>query len=104
MSALELKNNLLQVLSPNTDDDGVWIHQDAWFHLGQLDKDFKTEYALKNREKNGVYAFVLDGDVTINGQVLSRRDGFGIWDTDKLEISAGSDAQLLLMEVPMTLS
>ena len=100
----KLKNNLLQVLSPNTDDDGVWIHQDAWFHLGQLDKDFKTEYALKNREKNGVYAFVLDGDVTINGQVLSRRDGFGIWDTDKLEISAGSDAQLLLMEVPMTLS
>ncbi|HRI58917.1 MAG TPA: pirin family protein [Saprospiraceae bacterium] len=103
LDTTKLKNNLLQVLSPNADDDGVWIHQDSWFHLGHLDKDFKTEYALKNKEKNGVYAFVLDGDVTINGQTLSRRDGFGIWDTDKIEISAGSDAQLLLMEVPMTL-
>ena len=58
----------------------------------------------KNKEKNGVYAFVIDGDVTINGQALNRRDGLGIWDTDKLEINADSDAQLLLMEVPMTLS
>ncbi len=104
LDATRLKNNLLQVLSPNADDDGVWIHQDAWFHLGHLDKDFKTEYALKNKEKNGVYVFVLDGDVTIDGQALARRDGLGIWNTEKIEISAGSDAQLLLMEVPMTLS
>jgi len=100
----KLKNNLLQILSPNADDEGVWIHQDAWFHLGHLDKDFKTTYALKNREKNGVYAFVLSGDVTIDGQALASRDGYGVWDTDKIEISAGSDARLLLMEVPMTLS
>lgn len=104
LDTTKLKNNLLQVLSPNADDDGVWIHQDAWFHLGHLDKDFKIEYALKNKEKNGVYAFVIDGDVTINGQALNRRDGLGIWDTDKLEINADSDAQLLLMEVPMALS
>ncbi|WP_449272067.1 pirin family protein [Hymenobacter humi] len=28
-------NKLLQVVSPSPDDHGVWIHQDAWFHLGQ---------------------------------------------------------------------
>ncbi|MBV6439632.1 MAG: pirin family protein [Haliscomenobacteraceae bacterium CHB4] len=103
LDTAKLKNNLLQVLSPNADDDGVWIHQDAWFHLGQLDKDFKTEYTLKNKDKNGVYAFVIDGDVTINGQALNRRDGLGIWNVDKLDITADSNAQLLLMEVPMTL-
>ena len=96
-------NNLLQVLSPNPDDAGVWIHQDAWFHLGNFDKGFETEYALKRPEKNGVYAFVLEGAVTINGQPLGRRDGLGIWDTTKLSIRAEEKAELLLMEVPMSL-
>jgi redox-sensitive bicupin YhaK (pirin superfamily) len=30
------KNRLQQILSPNPEDDGAWIHQDAWFHLGKL--------------------------------------------------------------------
>jgi len=93
-------NRLQQVLSPSPDDEGVWIHQDAWFHLGQLDQGASTEYALK-KPGNGVYAFVLEGDVTINGQQLHRRDGFGLWDLDQLQISADSNAELLLMEVPM---
>lgn len=98
----ERKNKLQQILSPNPDDAGVWIHQDAWFHLGQFDKDFSTEYQIK-KAGNGVYAFVLSGDVTINGQALNARDGLGIWDTDKLDIKADSHAELLLMDVPMAL-
>jgi redox-sensitive bicupin YhaK (pirin superfamily) len=93
-------NQLLQVVSPNPDDAGVWINQDAWFHLGNLEKGFSTDYTFK-KAGNGVYAFVLEGDVTINGQTLHRRDGFGVWDTDKLSIQADSNAELLLMEVPM---
>lgn len=96
-------NNLLQVLSPNPDDAGVWIHQDAWFHLGNFDKGFQTEYTLNRPAKNGVYAFVLEGSVTINGQSLGRRDGLGLWDTAKLNIQADEKAELLLMEVPMSL-
>jgi redox-sensitive bicupin YhaK (pirin superfamily) len=95
-------NKLQQILSPNSDDAGVWIHQDAWFHLGKLDKDFQTEYTIK-RSGNGVYAFVLSGDVTINGQTLNTRDGLGVWDTDKLTIKANNEAEILLMDVPMSL-
>jgi len=98
----ELKNNLLQVLSPHKDDAGVWVHQNAWFHLGELDKGFKTTYQLKGKG-TGVYAFVLEGDVTIAGQVLNKRDGFGIWEVEKMDIQANSEAQVLLMEVPMQL-
>ncbi|MFD1469236.1 pirin family protein [Hymenobacter caeli] len=94
------RNQLLQVVSPSPDDAGVWLHQDAWFHLGNLDAGFETEYKLK-QAGNGVYAFVLAGDVTINGQALHRRDGFGLWEVDKLAIKADSSAELLLMEVPM---
>ena len=96
----KMKNNLLQVLSPNPEDEGVWINQDAWFSMGQLDKDFETNYTLKHAH-NGVYAFVIEGDVTINGQQLNRRDGLGIKEADTLNIKANSDARLLLMEVPV---
>jgi redox-sensitive bicupin YhaK (pirin superfamily) len=94
-------NKLLTVVSPlGTEDGGVQIHQDAWFSLGKLDKDFTITYNLRKKE-NGVYAFVIEGDVTINGQKLNRRDGLGITEADKLEILADSDAELLLMEVPV---
>jgi redox-sensitive bicupin YhaK (pirin superfamily) len=96
-------NTLQQILSPNHDDAGVWIHQDAWFHLGSFDKDFKTDYKVK-KQGNGVYAFVLKGEIAINGIALNQRDGLGIWDTDKFEITANSqDAEILLMEVPMAI-
>lgn len=94
-------NKLQQVLSPNAGDAGVWIYQDAWFHMGNLDKGISVNYDLK-KEGNGVYAFVLKGDVTINGQQLNTRDGFGISDVKELNITADSDAEILLMEVPMS--
>jgi len=95
-------NKLQQILSPNSNDEGVWIHQNAWFHLGKFDKDFSTNYALKD-SNNGVYAFILNGDITINNQILHNRDGFGIWETENLSITANSDAEILLMEVPMNI-
>lgn len=93
-------NKLQQVLSPNANDAGVWIHQDAWFHLGKFDKGIETEYIIK-KQGNGVYAFILSGEVEINGQLVGTRDALGIWDTDKFTITAKSDAEFLLMEVPM---
>src|SRR5262245_36238366 len=94
-------NKLLTVVSPmGTNDGGVQIHQNAWFSLGKLDKGFSTSYQLKNRG-DGVYAFVIDGDVTINGEKLNRRDGLGITGATDLKIDADSNAELLLMEVPM---
>jgi quercetin 2,3-dioxygenase len=96
-------NRLQQVLSPNVDDEGVWIHQDAWFHMGKFDKDLTLGYSLK-KKGNGIYAFVLKGDITIGNISLNERDGLGMWDTNEISITANSqDAELLLMEVPMTL-
>lgn len=93
-------NKLQQILSPNADDAGVWIHQNAWFHLGKFDKGFAADYTVK-AEGNGLYVFNLNGNITINGQALETRDGYGIWDINKVSIQADSDAEFLLMEVPM---
>ena len=103
VKSIEKKNEFYQVLSPNADDQGVWIHQDAWFHLGDFDKEINTSYKI-NKPGNGVYAFVIQGDAEIAGQPLSTRDGFGIWNVDEFEIKADKDSRILLMEVPMDLS
>ena len=95
------KNKLQQILSPNADDAGVWIHQDAWFHLGTFDKDLAIDYTL-HKAGNGVYAFVLKGEISINGTALKDRDGLGIWDVSQISITAQTQgAELLLMEVPI---
>ena len=94
-------NKLQQIVSPNTDDAGIWIHQDAWFHLGRFDKDFIMNYTIK-KNGNGVYAFIIKGGAFIEGINLNERDGLGIWDTDKIFIKACSqDVEVLLIDVPM---
>jgi redox-sensitive bicupin YhaK (pirin superfamily) len=100
--AEDRRNQFQQVLSPDPHDAGVWIHQDAWFHLADFDAGFAADYQVK-RPNNGVYVFVLEGSATIAGQPLQRRDGFGLWETDSFRIEANSDARLLLMDVPMTM-
>ena len=83
------------------ENEGVNIHQNSWFGLGNLDKNTQLTYTVKQKG-NGVYAFLVEGDATINDIVLSRRDGLGITETDMLTIKADSQAEILLMEVPMS--
>tara|TARA_R110001606_G_scaffold93556_2_gene207758 strand:+ start:285 stop:998 length:714 start_codon:yes stop_codon:yes gene_type:complete len=97
---IETKNSFYQILSPNEDDNGVWIHQDAWFHLGNYESD-KTDFYSIKKEGNGVYIFVLEGDIVVNGQNLNKRDGYGIWETDSFTLHSNSTAKVLVMEVPM---
>ena len=95
-------NKLQQILSPHPEDAGVWIHQDAWFNLATMDNNFSLDYTF-NKAENGVYAFVLEGAFEIEGVQLHKRDALGIWDTNSISIkSLAQDAEILLMEVPMT--
>lgn len=89
-----------QILSPDPDDEGVWIHQDAWFSLAKFSDGMNKTYSLK-RPGNGVYAFVIKGGAEIAGQQLSERDGLGIWETDGFNVKTLGDSEILLMEVPM---
>ncbi|GAA4330049.1 pirin family protein [Flaviaesturariibacter amylovorans] len=99
---LEARRNRLQnVVAPvGADADGVQIHQDAWFHLGQLDAGTSLEYALKD-PANGLYVFVLKGDLYVNEVLLNQRDGLGVSAVDAVSLKAEADAEVLLMEVPL---
>ncbi len=95
------KNTFSQILSPSSNDQGVWIHQDAWFHMGDFDAGQEASYRVR-KQGNGVYAFVIHGSGQIEGQSLHHRDGLGIWDTDQFVFKALEDCRILLMEVPMS--
>jgi len=97
-------NKFHQILSPDKEDEGVWINQDAWFHMGNFDSEMTTTYKMK-KPGNGVYAFIIKGEAGIEGQMLAERDGLGIWNTDSVSIKTGArGAEILLMEVPMRIS
>lgn len=100
IEALAKPDTLYQIVSPNPEDDGAWIGQKAWFHLGDLSKGWEGSYELKG-SNHGVYVFVIEGSVTVAGHTLNRRDGLGVYETTNLEIRSEEPSRILLMEVPM---
>lgn len=94
------KNTFFQILSPRADDQGVWIHQNAWMHMLDADAQTTHSYGLKAPE-NGVYVMVIEGEIALGDQVLKRRDAIGVWDTETFELKILQDAQVLLVDVPM---
>ncbi|NMM50412.1 pirin family protein [Marinigracilibium pacificum] len=95
-------NKWQQVLSPDKNDEGVWIHQDAWFNLSSLEAGKELSYDIK-KTGNGVYLFLLEGSIEIEGEKLNKRDAIGIWETESLNIKASDNSEILLMDVPMNL-
>jgi redox-sensitive bicupin YhaK (pirin superfamily) len=94
------KNAFFQILSPVAEDQGVWIHQNAWMHMLDADAQTSHTYTIK-KPGNGVYVMVIEGQIAWNDQVLNRRDAMGVWDTNDFEIQVLEDAQVLLVDVPM---
>ena len=94
------KNDFAQILSPNPDDAGVWIHQDAWFYLSDFDNGFSKKLALK-KGGNGFYVINIEGEIEVNGEKIEKRDAIGIWETNEIVIKANSNAKFLVMEIPM---
>lgn len=102
LNPADRKNKLQIVASPlDSDDAGIKLNQDAWFVLGTLDKGLESNYDI-HLKTNGIYAFLIDGEVEINGQQLNKRDALGIWETEQLNIKSNQHSELLLIEVPMT--
>ena len=97
---LKKVNSFYPIVTPNQNGPGMWIHQDAWFHLGEFDKETRINYNI-NKKGNGVYAFLIEGSVQIDGDSLEKRDALGIWDTEKFELLANQNSRVLLIEVPL---
>ncbi len=95
-----MSDTWLQILSPNVNDSGVWIHQNSWFNLSEINEGKTLEYE-QNDIRNGIYIFVLEGECLVNSIELSQKDGLGLWENDKVIITSKTKCKVLLMEVPL---
>lgn len=94
------RNNRFQTVVSPFGNEGLWIYQDAWISLGDFSESTTTSYSIK-KKGNGLYVLVIEGNIEINGNILSKRDAIGIWDTDNVSITINQGAELLLIDVPM---
>lgn len=94
------ENNFLQLISPNADDEGSWIHQDAWISINKPSKGNDIIYPIK-KDGNGVYIMVINGTITVDGNKLSNRDAIGVYNTKDVSIFVNEDSEILLLDVPM---
>jgi redox-sensitive bicupin YhaK (pirin superfamily) len=95
-------NTFVNIVSPKDQNDGnaLWVYQKTFFHLGIFDSNTSTQYAVKI-PKNGVYLFLIEGEIEVNNQTLKARDAMGITDFDQFEIKINTQSKILLVEVPM---
>ena len=93
-------NSFYPIVTPNQNGPGMWIHQDAWFHLGEFDKKTRINYNI-NKKGNGVYVFSIEGSVQIDGESLEKRDALGVWDTESFDLFTNQNSRILRIEVPL---
>ena len=95
-------NTFVNVVSPKDQNDGnaLWVYQKTFFHLGIFDGNSNTTYRVQI-PNNGVYLFLIEGEITVNNQILKARDAIGITNFDAFDISINSQSKILLVEVPM---
>ncbi len=92
-------NKIQTVVAPDN-HDAVWINQNAWFSLANMEASKELSYKIK-KEGNGVYVFVIDGNITIGDQQLNKKDALGIWEIDNIILKSNSNAEVLLIDIPM---
>lgn len=94
-------NHLQLVASPDALEDSLLINQDAWLYLGNFDQHQRIEYTLHSN-KNGVYIFLIMGEIMLGKRQFYPRDGIGLSELNALSIETKSPCDILLMEVPMS--
>ena len=93
-------NKILNLISPEKGNNTLWINQDAYFSIANIEKEKSVKYDIHKKE-NGLYVFVIDGEIKIDGDTLSKRDAIGLEDISNIEINALQNSELLFIEVPM---
>jgi redox-sensitive bicupin YhaK (pirin superfamily) len=98
----QYKNTFVNVVSPKDHNDGnaLWVHQKTFFNLGIFDENTAVNYPIRI-PNNGVYLFLIEGEIEINNQILTARDAIGITATTAIDIKINSTAKILLIEIPM---
>ena len=94
------KNKLQYIVTPEKKDGDLWLNQNAYLSRTYLEKDNSINYKI-NTKGNGVYIFLIEGEISVCEETLFRRDGIGIWETNDVKLKANDNSQVLIIEIPM---
>jgi redox-sensitive bicupin YhaK (pirin superfamily) len=97
---LEKTNTFKTIVSPDIDDDSLWINQDAYLSIGEFTVDKEYIYTIK-KPNNGLYMFIIEGKVIVEDKVLHRRDGLGITEKSSIKLEISKDSTILLLDIPL---
>ena len=95
-----LRNQFHTLVSPNGEENSMWINQDAFFSIGNFDSGTSENYAVKH-SGNGAYIFLIEGEIEVEGEQLKKRDAVGIYDSETIGIRVIENAKVLIIDVPM---
>jgi quercetin 2,3-dioxygenase len=87
-------------VSPNKDEDTIWINQDVWLSRAAITAQNEVSYQ-KHMDSNGIFLFVILGEISVAGHTLMNRDAIGITETNEILVKGNADTDVLLIEVPM---
>jgi len=94
------RNRFQTLVAPERNNDAIWINQQAWFSMADLEAGSALSY-VKRRPESGVYLFVIEGELTANGHPLAKRDGLGLSGPEDITLQAETAAEVLAIEVPL---
>jgi quercetin 2,3-dioxygenase len=89
-------DRLLKVISGD-DGDAVLVHQDAHVFVSRLSEGVTVEHQLG--ERRGVYLYVIEGEVGVNGEAMRTGSAAQITDEASIEIAASETSELILVDV-----
>jgi len=93
-------NNFKTIVGPNDGENELWIHQNAWISVLQSENAALFDYEIK-AGKNAVYIFVESGSITIEGEVLNKRDAIGISNSQSITIETEGPAKVFVFDIPL---
>jgi redox-sensitive bicupin YhaK (pirin superfamily) len=77
--------------------DAVLVHQDAHMLISHLTPGATVEHTVG--DGRGVYLYVIEGDVRVNGESMAAGDAAQIRDESQVAIDAAADSELILVDV-----
>jgi redox-sensitive bicupin YhaK (pirin superfamily) len=96
------KNKLKTVVAPKDklEGDALPISQQAYIYRSSLDSGNTIDLKVKSAQ-NGIYIFVVDGEIEAANNTLEKRDALGISEAQDIKIKANRNSELVIIEVPM---
>jgi redox-sensitive bicupin YhaK (pirin superfamily) len=95
-----LKNNLHPIIGSYEKPSTTWIYQNVLFSLGNIDPGQAINYD-KIDQKNGVYLFLIEGEIMIGDEILKKRDGIALTGIDTFKLTASAQSSVLVMDIPL---